>query len=231
MKRIRWLGAQWLTSLAALTSKMKANAFTQEKHDGFVVERVRDSFVEARFIEKLIFKETIFDPFGNEEVFDRISYRQVEFSLFADFPNIELVEPPRSTHAYVSKLLELSDFSLSISSLHVNLLDWLEELQTRVDRTFIIDSHQIAGFEIETGIIAKALLKGEKDVREALINFADGRPYILEKLQARVQLDRKVVSVHLANNGSAKISEEVFGDFLPLLRASVPNSTLSKSSG
>jgi hypothetical protein len=222
MKRIRWLSAQWPVSLRTIASKMKANAFTQNSFNGFLVERVRDTSIEARYIEKLTYQETLTDPFGNEEILDRVTYRQIEFGLFADFPNIELWDSPRSTQSFVSRLLELSDFSLSVSHLQVNLLDWTEAFQGQVKRPIIIDSLQIAGLELEKGVSAKMLVKGDKDVREALDHFTEGKPYILEKLQFRVQLDRSVASIHLASNGSAKMPVEFVRDFLPSLRQSLP---------
>jgi len=203
---------------------MKVNPFTQETYDGFIVERVRDTSIEARYITKNFYQEKITDPFGNEEVFNRVAYQQVVFNLFADFPNIELWDPPRSTNAYVSKLLEMSNFSLSVNHLQVNLLDWVKGFQDQVDKTIIIDSLQISGLEVETGVSAKVLLKGDKDVRGAISRFAKDRQYILEKLQLKVQFDRNIASIHLANNGTAKIPEDFLDDLLPMLRISLPNS-------
>ena len=74
------------------------------------------------------------------------------------------------------------------------------------------------------GVSAKVLVKGDKDIRAALNNFVEGRPYTVEKLQLKLPFDRNLVSIYLANNGIARISEEVLDDLLPLLRISLPNS-------
>lgn len=224
MKRIRWLGAQWPGFLGSLASKMKANPFTQDSYDGFIVERIRDKSIAARYIQKVPYQETITDPFGNKEVFNRIAYLQFTFNLFADFPNIELFDAPRSINAYISKLLELSNFSLSVNHLQVNLLDWVETFKDQVEKNVSINAIQISGLEPEQGVSAKVLIKGDKDVRTALSNFAKERHYILEKLQLKVEFDRNIMLIHLANNGSAKIPEEVLDDLLPFLRISLPNS-------
>lgn len=224
MKRIRWLSAEWSAPLRILASRMKADAFTQDSYDGFLVERVRDTYIEARYIERLAYQETLTDPFGNEEFFDRVTYRQVAFNLFADFPNIELWDAPRNIQAFVSRLLELSDFSLSVDHLQVNLLDWVEAFRREVQKDVIIDSVQIGGLEIQDGINAKVLVRGNKDVRKALEHFTLGKRYTLEKLQLKALFFKRMVSVHLVNNGSAKIPDEVTDDLLPLLRISLPNS-------
>ncbi|MCK9376195.1 MAG: hypothetical protein M0P73_08600 [Syntrophobacterales bacterium] len=199
MKRYRWLGARWPEEFNELASKMKAIPFTQDSYDGFILERVRDTSIEARYIEKLISKEKVLDPFGNEEIFNYVTYRQVAFTLFDEFPNIELWDPPRSINVYLSRLLELSNFSLSVNHLQINLLDWVAAFQDQLNRTIVIDSLQISGLEIENGVNAKVLLKGDKDVRAAVKQFTNNRQYILEKLQLKVKFDRKIASIHLGN--------------------------------
>lgn len=222
MKRVRWLGAQLPGSLSLLASKMKANPFTKESQDGFVVERTRETNIEASYIEKISFQEIIKDPFGNEQVFDLVDYRQIFFNLFSDLPHIELIDPPRSTQTLFSKLLELNDFDFSIKPLSVNLVDWAEIFHISLNSEMVIDSIQIAGFEIERGVNAKILIRGDKDVRKALFNFTEGKKYVLEKLQVKIRLDREFSTIHLGNNATAKIPEDKFEDLLPLLRSSLP---------
>lgn len=224
MKRIRWLSAEWPISLEIMAARIKKHAFTSESSDGFIVERTRDTFIEARYIEKLSYQESVKDPFGNEEHYDRIIYRQIAFNLLSKYPNIELIDAPRSTNAYISKLLELSDFSLSINALQVNLLDWIDRFQSHIKNNVVIDLLQIAGIELEHGVIARILIQGDKDVRNALNRFISNKKYILEKVQFKIPDGRRTLSMHLANNGCAKIPDEVFEDYLPMLRISLPES-------
>lgn len=158
MMRIRWLGAQWTSTIRSLALKMKGVPFTPDSNDGFIVDRVRDTSMEARYIEKFSYQEAITDPFGNEEVYDRVSYRQLQFNLYKEFPNIELLNSHRSTHAYISKLLEFSNFSVSIIHLEVNLLDWVEAFRIKLEKNIIVDSIQVGGLELEQGVTAKVLL-------------------------------------------------------------------------
>ncbi len=41
-------------------------SFSNEDNDGVLIARVRDSFLEGRFFEKVVSEETVRDPFGNE---------------------------------------------------------------------------------------------------------------------------------------------------------------------
>ena len=86
MNRIRWLDAQWPCSLRAIGAKLNDMPFTEESMDGFVVERIRDNFIEGIYVEKYSYQEIIADPFGKEDVIDRTGYRSTQFALFAAFP-------------------------------------------------------------------------------------------------------------------------------------------------
>lgn len=222
MKRVRWLSAKWPVSMEILGEKMKAQLFTPDSFDGFVIERIRENFIEAHFIEKLIYKETITDPFGKDEILDRVAYRNIDFTLFSDYPNIELRNSQRSTKEFVSKLLELCDFSLSITPVSVNLLDWVQSIQEEMKEKLLVDSIQVSGLEVEEGVSAKVLLKGNRDVREAMQHLSVKKKFTLEKVQVKVTIGNQTVPVHLVNTGFVKIPTDYFNDLLPTLRGTLP---------
>jgi hypothetical protein len=222
MKRVRWLSARWPVSMRTLGAKMKAQLFTAESFDGFVIERIRDNFIEAHFVEKLTYQEITTDPFGKEEILDRVVYRDVDFTLFSDYPHIELRGSQRSTKEFVSKLLEICNFSLVISPVSINLLDWVQAIQVGTRQQLTIDSLQISGLEIEEGVTAKVLLKGTRDVRQALDHLSVNRNFALEKVQVKLTVDNQVVPIHLTSMGSVKVQIDYFNDLVPILRGSLP---------
>lgn len=217
--------------MRTLAAKMKTQVFTKDSFDGFVIDRVRDTLIEARYIEKMSYQETITDPFGLEQVFDRIAYRSVEFSLFPDYPHIELRDAHRSTKEFVSKLLEICNFSVSVAPISVNLLEWIEEFQELVGQKVLVDSLQVSGLELERGISAKILIKGNKDVRGALCSVAEKRQFTLEKVQMQCSFETKSVPIHLAATGAIKVSDEYINHFLPLLRQCLPNPIIKSNRG
>jgi len=222
MKRIRWFGADWQVSFRTLASKMRAHSFKQTSVDGFIVDRLRDNTIGGRYIEKVSFQEKVTDPFGDEQIIDRTLYRQLEFNLFQTFPNIEFWDAPRNTSGYVSKLLEFSNFGISVSPLAVNPLKWADAFQVHAKSKVTIVSLQVSGLEIETGIAAKIVVTGDKDVREAVKSVTKNRRYELDKLQLLLFQSGVPVSIQLASTGAAKIDESFVDDFLPALRNSLP---------
>lgn len=222
MKRVRWLSAEWPISMRTLATKMKGHLFTENSFDGFVIDRVRDNFIEGHYIEKMSFQESVTDPFGKEEVFDRISYRSIEFTLFSDFPNIELRDASRSTRELTNKLLEICNFSLTVIPLSIDLLEWIKAVQGVLNQDILVDSLQVSGFEIEKDISAKILMKSHIDVRNALKNITMDKKYLLEKVQIKIAVDGEIIPIHMTNSGMVKIPENHVNDFLPILRSSVP---------
>lgn len=223
MNRVRWLNAQWPSSIRTIGNTLKDMPFSEESMDGFAVERVRDDFIEARFIEKFIYEEVNADPFGKEEILERTGYRSTDFTLFAQFPYIEVRNGQRSIKEFVNRLLQACNFNLVVSPLTVNVHDWVASFQNILGQKILVDSLQLSGVEVEEGITGKILLKGNRDVREAIDNIVGGKRYVLEKVQVKLTASSKIMSIHLANNGTAKIPTDHTSDLLPLLRQSFPN--------
>lgn len=221
MNRVRWLNAEWPSTMRTIGAKLKAMPFTEDSTDGFIIERVRDDFIEGRFIEKYIYQEIIADPFSEGEVVERIGYRSTDFTLFSHFPYIELRNGQRSIRDFVNRLLEACNFTLVVSPITVNLLDWVTSFQKTLGEKIVVDSVQISGVALEEGITGKILLKGDRDVREAIDSIVGGKRYILEKVQIKLNAS-KSLSIHLANNGMAKIPTDQTSELLPLLRQSFP---------
>lgn len=225
MSRVRWLSATWPVSMRTLGTRMKSYPFTADSFDGFVIERIRDNFIEARFIEKIAYSEVTVDPFGNEETFRRVAYRSVNFTLFSEFPHIEIRDSQRSTKEFVNRLLELCNFSLTVTPISVNLFDWVKELQKCFEHAVTVDSIQLSDIEVEDGISAKVLLKGSRDVRDAAVLLAPKKKCHLDKLQLRAKIGEKYVPVHLSNTGAATIPSDCFEELLPLLRTGLSTSS------
>lgn len=221
MKRVRWFRASWPTSLKELVSSFRLHSFTQDKESGFLLGRVRENFIEARYIEKREIQETVVDPFGSESIYQRLIFNQIDFSLLGLFSTIEIFDSPRSIQGFICRLLEICDFNLVIDPKPVNLLKWVDELEKKVSSQVVVESIQIAGLELEEGAIGKVLLNGVKDVRPVLGRFAGNKKFVMENLRLRVPLLGKSVLLSLSANCSARLPEENIEDLLPLLRESL----------
>jgi hypothetical protein len=219
--RYKWLSVEWPLSIAQLTARMKSMEFNSTQQHGFVIDKVRDDTLEARYIEKINYTDTIIDPFGNETSFDRMEYRQSAFKLTKSPPTLEFINPPRSLQAVLSRFSEITDFTVSIEELQVDVLAWAEDLLKAVRGAGSLDSMQISKLELGNKVYAKVLVSGEKDIKDACAKLVGERKHILEKIRLRLQAPFRGTIV-LSNGGSAIFStEEVNEHLVSLLRGSL----------
>ncbi len=223
MTRYRWLKAEWPMASRTLAKRMRQQEFTEGRASGFILDRVRDDLLEARFIERYEYTETVSDPYGKELTFDRLEFRQSVFRVNQGWPGLELLDAPRSTQNLVSSLLETCNFDLSISPIDVNVLAWADEFQRMLDTSAVIVSLQVADLMVADGVKAKVLLKGELDVRAACKELVQGRKHLLEKLQLRMVVGGARITVVLTNAAGAKVDgSDVPVELVDCLRASLP---------
>lgn len=220
MNRVRWLNAEWPFALRIIGEKLKAMPFNEDSMDGFAIERIRDDFIEGRYIEKYIYQEVIADPFGKETVIEKTGYRSTEFTLFSQVPCIELRNGQRSIKEFVSRLLQACNFTLIVSPVTVNLFDWVVSFQKVTGKKIVVDSLQVSGVVLKEGVTGKILLKGNRDVRDAIDSIVGGKKYILDKVQVKIPSGGKIISINLASNGTIKMPSDHTSEFLPLLRRS-----------
>lgn len=207
MNRYRWFRAEWPISMRVLAKRLKAKQFGDGAVDGFVIDRVRDDFLEARYIERFEVEEVVTDPFGKELTFQRVEFRQSTIRASSGDVGLELQDAPRSTHGLVSRLAEANDFSLAIVPISVDVVAWAAAFQRILCADALVDSLQIGGLELEAGIYAKVVIKGSKDVRSASKVLTDRRRHKLEKIQLRVD-GRYKEKVILTHQGGATVSSD-----------------------
>jgi hypothetical protein len=207
MNRFRWFQVDWPTSIRMLAKRIKLRTFDGESGHGFIIDRVRDDFLEARYVERVEYTEVVVDPFGKEMSFERVEYRQTLFRASAAAPGLELIDPPRNVQALMNRLSEAVDFEVAITPAIVDVLSWSAVLQNVGNVSSIVNSLQIGALEIEPGIVAKVVIKGDKDVRVACAALTDDRKFAMEKIQLRLASPYRGTVV-LSSGGSAALSSE-----------------------
>lgn len=221
MKRYRWLKARWPISMRVLAKRLRAKAFDGGQVEGFVLDRVRDDFIDARFVEKVEYDDTVTDPFGVESSFHRIEYRKCEFKAMLDGPGLELVDAPRGVQTMVSRLSEATDFALSISPLSIDALAWATAVQRRLNIVGVVDSLQVGAVELSPGVEAKAVVRGAIDVLAATQTLVHGKKHVIEKVQIRFSGPKRM-TVLLTNSGVARFDQEPSEELLAVVRSSLP---------
>lgn len=205
MSKFRWLRAEWPIPIPLLAQRIQSNLFAQDSRQGFAVDRVRDDYLEARYIERISYTDTVLDPFGNELSYPKVEFRQCKFRASSQPPGLELMNPPRSVASLMNRLSEVADFRLAIGAIGVDVTAWVELLQSEAFTNATVGSLQIGALNIETGVSARAVITGNHDVRSACQILVQNRAFIVEKIKLNIYSPQRGTIV-LANNASAKIA-------------------------
>lgn len=221
MKRIRWHEAKWKASLRSVASALRHHAFDPTADDGFLVQRVREDYIEATHIERVVFEETELDPFDNESTFVRTSYRKTNFRLSPSFPQLEIRDPPRSLSLFFTRFSEAMAFDLSVKPLVVDLSSWLARLEEVVVEPLVIDALHVGNLQVERGVNASVLLRGDHDVRSAMAKLTKQKPCVIDRMQLRLPVaSGGVTSALIHRSGGVTFGAGGAEEALTVLRVS-----------
>lgn len=219
MNRYQWYKASWPSPMPELAKRLKKFAFDEYQANGFILDRVRENYIEARYIEKLEITEVVKDPFGKEYIYNKVQFKEYLLRLSDDGPiGLELINPPRGLQGLISKLSQVSDFMLTITPLKIDLLKWISALDCTVQENANIKSIEISGLDLGEGVSAKTLIKGTKNVLGATKKLTNDRKYKLEKIQAAYD---SFGNIMITINGCAKADKEISHQNIQAIRNSL----------
>lgn len=224
MNRVRWFETTWPYSMRTLASRLKEYTFGAESSDGFLVDRVRDTYIEGRHIEKVMFDEVVHDPFGNETTFNRLSYRQVEFLFSAAYPQVQLRNAPRGLQTFISRTSEATDFTTAFVAIDIDTFKWADSIRTLFPKHFRIDLAQLSGVFIEEDVTAKMVLTSPHDIRAAFARFANRRKHVVDRIQIKLEQDDRLLSLQLATDGTLRTAHALPKEMLDAIRGALPAS-------
>ena len=226
MKRIRWLAASWPLSIRQLAQKIRGDILTPDKMSGFLVTRIRETSIDARFIEKIVLEEVLTDPFGNETIFERVSYLETAFLFSNEFPEVELVNPPRSIGAFSSRIVQICNFEAAWSNLKVDVLVWADRIQKEVGQRVVIDRIHVRDVIFDEVMNFEAMLSGTRDVRPSMASLLGGRQHTLDKVHFSMQVGGSTVRVQLTSDATMQAPIAISDELILAIRKSLPRKAI-----
>jgi hypothetical protein len=209
MKKVRWFGVTWPFSMWTLAKHLKRLSFEDARAVGFIVDRTREDSIEARFFERVSFTETVRDPRGTEYQYERVSFSVLQFRCSPQFPQLEIIDAPRSTKSFMNLLSEATSFEISIDTPTVNLELWLTELQKRFPDDFLCDAVRVAEFPVSDSSRARVAFSSSKDVREDARKFLSTQRITFDKAQVRLRFLGEQASLSLSPDGAIRSEKEI----------------------
>lgn len=217
--RIRWYGLHTELSVGAIAAHLKSMPYENGSTDGFIVEQLRTSYVEACLVQRLQTSHETTDPFGHRERYDIVEYLRTHFRLTPETASLELRDPGRTGSRLVSRLAEALDHRFSIEELSVDPLAWANRFREIVGVYGSIEMVQIGSIAIAESVVGQLLVKGSGDVAGAAVKFVTPAEYSLEKVQLKFRAERG--SISFRRNASVVLSSGFNEQWMGALRDSL----------
>ena len=205
-------------SLKEIAKRLKKAAFTEDAEIGFVVDRVRDDYIEARFFERVSFQESVTDPLGNEYTIERLAFRQIDFTLRKEFPQLELRLASRPGRSFVVELQRACTFSMELSDLVVNLDRWHKSLEQTMEVEIPLRSVLATASDLAGGGAARISITSPTDVRPAANQLDEFHKFERQRIQIELAVSGRRQRFTLGSDASVRFGERLSEESLDAIR-------------
>ncbi|WP_067221117.1 hypothetical protein [Marinomonas gallaica] len=223
MMKAKWLYSELPISLGELSQLMKKNQYSESTGSGFLLSTSTSKKLVGKYIEKVILKNLVEDPFGEISEVESINYYTCQFNWSDESHFMYISEPPRSLKKFSNKLHSLTGLGLVLSELSVAPECWLRRIEEEADEVKIF---QISSYGIRTSLnsTAKIVVSGKTDVREAFAELVSDKRYLTDSIKFEAEFEGMTVKGELTKSGSCRLTSPNLSFVLEKLRASLEKS-------
>jgi hypothetical protein len=219
MMRVRWYGLRTELQPNAIAGYLKNMPYKDGASEGFLVEQLRPSFLEACLIQRVQTTHETIDPFGHEERYELVEYVRTRFRISPETSSFELRDPGRNGSKLFSRLLVALGGQFSIEESSINPLSWATRFREILGVYGAIERVQIGSVAIAESAVGQVLVKGSGDIADAAINFVAPAEYSLEKVQLKFRATRG--SISFQRNASVMLPSNIDEQWMDALRNSL----------
>lgn len=197
--------------LEELATKVSTNRFTSRASTGFLVDRISARRLDARFVVKVLSVDELTDPLGRKYTQETVSYSEQRFVLQDTYPNLVVYNPNHAFTLLSGRLLEFSDFQISLIEFAwqpEKVFTFLEE-RARPARVY---AAKVDGISLGKGVEARMSIEGGgDDIRAQARSYFKSKPMRFTSLKAEFEYARQRRKCEIRADGGVTI----FGEFDP----------------
>lgn len=204
MKKIKLLKIFLPNSLEETYSKIINTPFKIGAQNGFEPIKFSDSYACAKFIEEIISKEVITDPFGNTE--EVISKRYIinEFTIrsFRNDHLLILENPSRSVRELIRKLSEILGTSFYASAIQIDIPALSEFLSNNHNSTNLKNTRALlTGVNLDEESSATIEITSLKDAIHDAKHHFKGKTFKIERARFTTSCGTKKSTIEVRSTG------------------------------
>ncbi len=217
--KLLWIscGRSSAREFTAAGERLLKRTFGQNSLTGFSIETFDGSVLQGTYIEKTEFTETLTDPFGEPIRIPRIRYERVQFRLAHKYPELEIVEPPRSVKNCLSEISRAFDFSATIQPITVDPTQWHAATAESFKRS-VVTKLAIREIIIAPGVWGSLVVDSDVDVQKNTKDFMQTKVGQIDKLGFNAQFRTERVYCELSASARARIEAHDTDELRLILR-------------
>jgi hypothetical protein len=223
--RLIWYKVQNI-ALNIVQKEMLNKEYKSGSRSGFRIQDCRRSQIIGRYIVSDIIVDRIIDPFGETHEYQREIFEETCFRINSEFPELELINPPRRQNAFLSAFSVASRFQVSIEPVQIHLkrfIDFFSEMNIDSIAKEIV----IKGAKTEGAVTYKLHIKSDEDARKTAAEIKFIQKPVWEALSFVSKIYGRQFSFIVNNRGRIIVKGKNEEEITEILRTGIQKSVLN----
>lgn len=175
--RTKWLQFFSPIDLMAIQQALRSCPYVRDAEIGFELIDRQDFSLECKFIERIVGRELLRDPFGSEQAIETIRYEVVNFTLIdvgLEFLVLRVDNPGRSIKRFLEVLYELFGFGTAVRPCILDIQKIVQKLrETHEFQSFKVERARVSGIPLSVSGTARVEAVSNVDAIKEIANAFD----------------------------------------------------------
>jgi hypothetical protein len=217
-------------SLEDIYLLLKQSPYKESRQSGFVgISISKDNRISATYTECKKTYTEVHDPFGNITEQEFVAYTYLDFSIEHLKDGLLLLSvyaPPQSLKSLTSKLGEILNYAVAISSLKLEINSFLSIFKNKYHATSIqVEKLKISGLVLNKSSKANIEITSSSDASNEIANFTQNRHHTLDKVRAIALHSGEAIKFELSKTGSITLQEDYNPLFTKIIKDYISENT------
>lgn len=213
IQRSNWYQLTTKLTISEISEKLRESKHQQSDPYGFDLISIAGGSVLAKYSEKFTHIDSYLNIFGDEVTSESIRYKIVKFSITEIYLNkylIHVENAPRSSISLFSNLEEILKSDISLSSISIPIIDFLNTLTENSEiKQFKIKKAIFSGIAISTKSRARIEITSSQNALTDFNNKYKIEGYVVDKLNCHFRYNGEDVSLELRKTGAISHSKKL----------------------
>ncbi len=227
MIKAKWLYSELPLTLIELSRLMKEQQYSEETGLGFLLSVSTPSKLSGKYVEKLVQRSVVEDPFGAVTEVESVSYYTCQFNWSSNSKYMYVTNPPRSLRKFLNKLHEMTGLGLVLSEINVPPERWVGYLERSAD-SLTVTQLSSYGIRVSQVATAKVTVNGIGDIRDDFTTIISDKQYLVDTVKFKAEFDSLELLCELTKLGGCRLKSANVNFMLDKLRVALDGALIGQ---